>query len=329
LVDIGNGFISSCIAASTRKTYQSGMNSYVQCFADFGFEAPFPATQTSLVMWLSHSATRAKQPLAPSTLRTYLSALVTLHQEIGFGSLLEDKPLVIRCFKGIKKSKGESTMVRHPITTGIIARFKTQLGSSFTARCYYAAATAATYALLRMGEFTVSDDKSSENAFKVLTLSQLKLKREDGSIVDLTNHAAFPTVTHYSLTLRTSKTDPFRKTVTIHVGHPIPVGAMLAYLRVYPNLHDLSAPLFRQSLSSLLPLKRATMIAVTRDLLCTLGYNQKDYHGHSFRRGGATSLANAGVAESVIQLVGRWASDAYKLYIVTPLVSLLNASRAM
>ena len=38
------------------------------------------------------------------------------------------------------------------------------------------------------------------------------------------------------------------------------------------------------------------------------------YAGHSFRRGGATALKLAGVADSDIQRHGRWKSDAYKVY---------------
>ena len=38
------------------------------------------------------------------------------------------------------------------------------------------------------------------------------------------------------------------------------------------------------------------------------------YAGHSFRRGGATALKLAGVADSDIQRHGRWKSNAYKLY---------------
>ena len=36
---------------------------------------------------------------------------------------------------------------------------------------------------------------------------------------------------------------------------------------------------------------------------------------HSFRAGGATNLANLGVPDYVIQIMGRWRSDAYKRYL--------------
>lgn len=40
-----------------------------------------------------------------------------------------------------------------------------------------------------------------------------------------------------------------------------------------------------------------------------------NYSGHSFRRGAATSAHKAGLSDAEIQLLGRWKSEAYKLYI--------------
>jgi hypothetical protein len=40
-----------------------------------------------------------------------------------------------------------------------------------------------------------------------------------------------------------------------------------------------------------------------------------DTAGQSLRAGGATSLAENGVPPSIIQAIGRWASDAFKIYI--------------
>lgn len=334
LVDQANHFIFNCLAPSTRLTYQAAFNSYSNCFAAHGEEAPFPATQVSLVLWLTHSATRSNRALAPSTLRTYLSSLSSLHEELGFRNLLEDKPLVNRCWKGIKRFAGASKMIRRPITTDILARMKSLLNDSFASVAFFAAASLATYGLLRMGEFTThTTSAKNSNPFKLLTLQQLKLMKEDGSEISILSPLLFHQVTNMSILLRTSKTDPFRKTVTVRIGHAVPVQAMLTYLRVHPVLvqaqPNLNAPLFVSSLSSLQPLTRDIVIKVTRHLLSGLGLDEKEFFGHSFRKGGATSLSKAGVAESVIQLVGRWTSDCYKLYIVTPIETLLDASRAM
>jgi len=43
----------------------------------------------------------------------------------------------------------------------------------------------------------------------------------------------------------------------------------------------------------------------------------KDYAGHSFRIGAATRTATAGLEDSTIQILGRWKSSSYQLYIRT------------
>ena len=50
------------------------------------------------------------------------------------------------------------------------------------------------------------------------------------------------------------------------------------------------------------------------------------YTGHSFRRGAASSAAAAGYSDYEIQLLGRWRSDAYRLYIDVPHDCLLHLS---
>src|SRR5207244_7639957 len=68
------------------------------------------------------------------------------------------------------------------------------------------------------------------------------------------------------------------------------------------------------------PPDRDTIIKSMRGHLIEIGTPQtNNYSGHSFRKGGAQSLAEANVASDTIQaMVGRWSSDCYKLYISTP-----------
>ena len=56
------------------------------------------------------------------------------------------------------------------------------------------------------------------------------------------------------------------------------------------------------------------------NILCKqMNLDMKKYTIYSFRIGGATSLARRGVDHRMIQIAGRWTSDAYQLYIrMTP-----------
>ena len=40
-----------------------------------------------------------------------------------------------------------------------------------------------------------------------------------------------------------------------------------------------------------------------------------DVGGHSMRAGGATALAEAGIPPELIQAIGRWSSEAFRIYI--------------
>ena len=51
--------------------------------------------------------------------------------------------------------------------------------------------------------------------------------------------------------------------------------------------------------------------------------------GHSFRKGGATSLHEAGHPDSLIKIMGRWASFAFATYIDTPLHMIIEAGRSL
>ena len=75
-----------------------------------------------------------------------------------------------------------------------------------------------------------------------------------------------------------------------------------------------------------IPLQRDTFIQCVRSALSQAGFDPRLYAGHSFRRGGASSAAYAGFSDHQIQLLGRWRSDAYKLYIETDHTRLLQLS---
>ncbi|KZP17754.1 hypothetical protein FIBSPDRAFT_1046642 [Athelia psychrophila] len=118
-------------------------------------------------------------------------------------------------------------------------------------------------------------------------------------------------------TLPASKTDPFRKGVSITVAAApgicsCPVTALKLLFERAPRAAG-EIPLFENLDGTVL--HRGTFIATIRKALLAAGYDAALYAGHSFRRGAASSAAAAGFSDYEIQLLGRWRSDAYKLYI--------------
>jgi hypothetical protein len=345
LVTTANQFISAALAGSTRATYSAGVNSYLSFCEHYHIAASLPIADDHLCLWASHLATRTvelhkKNAVTFKTIKSYASGLASLHTEMGYDGWLDSHRLFRRCMKGIKRSLGESSKrLRLPITSSLLDRMMATLAPSinYSHALFCAAATAGTYGLLRMGEFcsTPSANAGASVAdHKLLTLSQLTLYDSVNQKVPTEAAHLYPTVCYYTLGLKTSKTDPFRKGVTVCVAHAVAVRAMLQYLQQHVAISTASAPLFVESRapeqdSRLVALSRDSMIGMTRSCIQSLGLDSKDYHGHSYRRGGATSLAEKGVSDAMIQMQGRWSSNCYKLYVDLPLHQLLAASRSM
>ena len=92
-----------------------------------------------------------------------------------------------------------------------------------------------------------------------------------------------------------------------------PVSVLLAYLVVRGMA---SGPLFRFQDDRFLT--KQLFIDKVRLGFDTLGINSKDYAGHSFRIGAATTAAERGVEDLLNKMLGWWGSSAYQIYIKTP-----------
>ena len=131
-----------------------------------------------------------------------------------------------------------------------------------------------------------------------------------------------------SVTIKQSKTDPFRQGTVIYLGCTgnilCPVAAVLAYLvRRGPQ----QGPLFLFSDGT--PLSRQRLVAKLRQALSACGFDCNIYAGHSFRIGAATTAAAKSVEDSTIRTLGRWRSDAYQRYIRLDSCTLAGMSRTL
>lgn len=355
-----NTFIINAISRNTRHTYNAAVNNYYKFCQEFELKPEFPISDEYACCFITWLATKEKR-LQYSTIKTYSYGIGNLHRELGFGDWPQNLSLFHRCMKGIKRELGEKSntnLVRYPITTNILSEIYSTLSLHIpTHLVFWAAATMATYGLFRMGEFCLSSKPSSISSstsssssssltttaattvepkdYQLLTLHQITLYNASQHQVHLQHFHLYSTVTYYTIGLRSSKTDPFRKGVIIHIGHTIPVQAMLHYLRIHPCIKQFTSkvttdtpkiPLFIYKDQIL---TREIMIHNLRLTLDQLGHDSSKYHGHSFRRGGATSLLLKGVSDAMIKTLGRWSSDCYKLYLDIPTEKLLEANRSM
>jgi hypothetical protein len=111
------------------------------------------------------------------------------------------------------------------------------------------------------------------------------------------------TLTKVLLKIKASKTDPFRKGVTVCLGRTnrdnCPVAAIISYIATCGLS---SGPLFRFEYGT--PLTRPRLMRELRAALRSEGIDASKYAGHSFRIGAATTAAAVGVEDSLIKILG-------------------------
>lgn len=246
-----------------------------------------------------------------------------MHELHGHPSPLARESLVWRAYAGAKRMQcGEAReKQRLPITVELLIQLERwQDMTTADGRLIRAAMWLGTCGLLRSGEFTVRNQHCS-----VVRREHLAFRDEEGRPLNPSDTA----VSHMSLQLLRSKTDQFGASPAILIAQPNARSAMLAYLS---RASDLRAedPLLRMADGR--PLTYAFLMRHTHALLLAAGVEDiARYKGHSFRRGGATSLHLAGQADSVIKAMGRWRSFTFATYVDTPRAVLLimKAGRAM
>ena len=228
-------------------------------------------------------------------------------------------PRLQQVLKGIQKTYtiSKPPRVRRPITLDIMKAIFTLLKQkppSYNNTMIWAACCIAFFGFLRSSELTVPAQDTYD--------SNIHLSVQDIAV----NNKSAPTMVR--IRIKQSKTDPFRQGVDIYLGRTnnnvCPVTAILPYLALRGNA---SGPLFMLHDGRLLT--RQIFSSILDSLLKELHLNQEDFNTHSFRIGAATSAKAANISDTHIQMLGRWKSNAYKLYIQTPPQQLANLSKVL
>ena len=200
--------------------------------------------------------------------------------------------------RGIRRCQGNSWArpPRVPITVPLLKVILRFIYWSFSTydRCLWEAVTLlAFFGLLRVSEYTAPSSRQFD--------SEQALCIEDVSINIHTSSL--------SVRLNASKTDPFRAGVTLRFSATrhflCPVRAMIEFLRVR---RATTSFLFVFADGSLLTRSRVSQL-----LQAVFPFSHVTTH--SFRRGGASVLAQCGMPAYVIQVLGRWRSDAFMRYL--------------
>ena len=286
--------LGHAVDRSTALSYSSHLQSYLTFCKLHAFPVePTPDTLSFYTVFMSHH-------IKPSSVDSYLSGICHELQSV-FPTVRSARrdPLVVRTLAGCKRLYNTPVRRKAPLTVGHLTRalaffpptshdnllFLALLGSGF-------------FALHRLGEL-VSPDSAGLRVWRKVILRS----------------SAFVTADAYGYTLPGHKADRFYAGSQILVSADLPTlpgfqprALFGAYLASRDRLFPLEPALWLTS-SGTLPTRRWFL---SRLAACV---PDADIAGHSLRAGGATFYAAAGWPDDRIQALGRWSSEAFRIYI--------------
>ena len=120
-----------------------------------------------------------------------------------------------------------------------------------------------------------------------------------------------------AILLKTSKKDQFGKGVNVFISRTnTPVCAAVTAVLAYMASRGTSAGLFFIYKNGH-PLTKSKFNHEIKKALQEIGLPYERFSGHSVRIGAATTAAKVEIEDSVIQMMGRWSSSAFLLYVCT------------
>ena len=272
-------------------TYTSALNSYLTfCNLHHLPVDPTPDTLSFYVVFLSSH-------IKPDSVNSYLSGICR-QLEPFYPEVRQNRKtmLVSRTMAGCMRRFGTPTKRKAPLSHANLLFVLDSMVSepSHDELLFAALILTGFHALMRLGELVFPDKKNLRNYRKIALRHSVRLHQEN-----------------YSFFLPSHKGDRFFEGNTILVqklNTPTdPYNPFIAYLRSRDKLFPIHPELWLTS-SGRVP-TRHWFISRLR------AFFPNEIAGQSMRSGGATSLAEAGADLATIQAVGRWSSEAFRIYI--------------
>lgn len=281
------------IDVSTTRTYTSHLQSYLT----FCKLHQFPVEPT--VDTLSFYTVYMCHHIKPSSVDSYLSGICNqLESLYPHVRVLRKHPLVTRTLAGCKRMLNTPTRRKSPLEMHHLQHLLNAYPpSSHDNRLFRALLLSAFFGLHRLGELTASDNTNLRTWRKVIHRSSVRL---------------FDTA--YGYTLPAHKADRIFEGSSVLIEQRLttdgvdPFAEFTNYLSSRDSLHPFQPALWLTA-SGDIP-TRSWFLSRLRNVIpdASLG-------GQSLRAGGATFFAIQGWPDDRIQALGRWSSDAFKIYI--------------
>ena len=283
--------LGQAIDVSTWKNYGSALNSYLSFVRLHNFPVePTADTISFFTVFMCHH-------IKPDSVDTYLSGICQ-QLEPYFPSVRDIRKSMLckRTLTGCKRLRGLPTKRKRALTLMdlqiVINHYANS--SSHDDLLFLSQLLTGFFALMRLGELTVSDDKSLLDYRKITSRTSVSLSNDD-----------------YRFFLPSHKADKFFEgnivIIQHHTGPIDPLHFFKKYLNSRDRLFPFSPDLWLKADGT----RPSRSFFVRRMRL----FFADDIAGQSMRAGGATSLAENGVPPHLIQAIGRWASPAFQIYI--------------
>lgn len=284
--------LGQAIDTSTLNSYSSALNSYLTFVRLHNLPVePTPDTLSFFAVFMSHH-------IDPKSVLNYLSG-VCQQLEPYFCNVRPARrsPLVERTMKGCLRLKSSPVKRKRALTFDNLQTVLNELANStqHDDLLFKTMLITGFFALMRLGELTFPDEVRLRNWKKVSKRSTVQVSAEQ-----------------YEFLLPAHKADPFFEGNRIIIKK-VPYSNIdpLSIFRDYLTSRDDRFPLF----SPLWILHDGSVPTHNFFITRLRHFFDRDVAGQSMRAGGATSLAEHGVAPSIIQFMGRWSSDAFLIYI--------------
>lgn len=300
MVDNLRALLGSSISEGSKKTYQRAWSVYSQFCRRFGGSSlpTMPLDQAAVALFISYlSASK----LAPSTISSYISAISYAHKLKSYPD--PTKSFLIRKLLSAQSRRG-SPDVRLPITRPVLHELISSLGhttgSAYQRTLYTAMFLIAFYGFFRVGEIAA---KTKGSAHSILQFRQLQF-------LPNAHESRMAKITISEFKHNTSNR-PFEIIIQREDSQPFcPLNALIQYCMVRGSGNG---PLFCFPDAS--PVTVGQFNTELHRCLIFCGLDVAHYKSHSFRIGAASHAAEMGFTGAQIRTLGRWKSDAFRLYI--------------
>lgn len=275
---------------STWRSYQSGFHSWQSFILLHHYPLePSPTTFSNYIMFMCDH-------IRPSSVISYLSGIVQFLEPL-FPNirLIRNSPLVRDTIIGCKRLRSFPISRKAPFTLSMLNLVVHSPAISYDDILFQTLLLVGFHALLRLGDLCDPTVYSLQNPAKRATRSSLRLFAH-----------------HFTYLLPAHKADKFFEGNTILVRQLWDSLPVLSLFHTYIHLRDCHHPF-----SSPLWLTQDGRVPTRAFFLQRLSaFNfGPTICGQSMRAGGATALAALQVPPHIIQSLGRWSSEAWKIYI--------------